>query len=247
MARHKLIDPIHQEIAAGPVCPFWEHSIASRDGRIPRFTDSHACVQCVEDLTSRRCSLDVHRIHPHWRRIFLEFWSLVEIRSSSECWPWHGTRRNDHNSGYFNVPRHWTTSKMYSPYRVAFWLTWGDIGNLPIHGLCRDPMCCNPLHHRAQKVEHYFVNQRLQLMTLDFSSKVLARQTAAFLRGSRGGHLRHRRTYDSQNLEWILHRLEVDDASTEQEIQDVQLLVSGVSADPAALLPDEPKVFDEQS
>lgn len=211
---------------------FRDHNVSSRDGRIPRYADTQACVQCVRGLTTERCSLDVHRIHPHWRRTFLEFWSLVEIRHFSECWPWHGNRRNNFDSGYFSIKRHWTTGRSFSPSRVAFWMTWGDIGRIPIKLICQNPGCCNPLHLRAQGVPHYFLNQRLQLMSLEFSSKELARQTSAFIRGSSGGSKKRADAYWRNNEVWLQKRLDGDPRSGDTEIEAVNRLINDVSVDP---------------
>lgn len=210
---------------------FRDHSTASRDGRIPRYSDTQACVQCVKELTTKRCSLDVHRIHPHWRRTFLEFWSLVEIREFSECWPWHGNRRNNADSGYFSIARHWTTGRAFSPSRVAFWMTWGDVGRLPIRLVCQNPCCCNPLHLRAEGVQHFFLNQRLQIMSLEFSSKELARQTAAFIRGSSGGAKKRANAYWRNNQAWLQQRLEGDPVSSEELVNKINGLINDVSID----------------
>ena len=62
MAQWALPPDLHTKIESGPICFFHEHSIGSRDGQIPRYSDSHACVRCVSALTEGRLSLDVHKI-----------------------------------------------------------------------------------------------------------------------------------------------------------------------------------------
>ena len=87
MARWPIPPDLHTRTIGGPLCPHAEHSIGSRDGRVPRYDDSHACVRCIAGLTEGRLSLDVHKIEKTHRRRFLEFWSYVEIRGLDECWP----------------------------------------------------------------------------------------------------------------------------------------------------------------
>ena len=62
MAQWSLPPNLHSEIAPGPICFHKDHSIGSRDGLIPRYKDSHACVKCVSALTEGRLALDVHNI-----------------------------------------------------------------------------------------------------------------------------------------------------------------------------------------
>ena len=62
MARWALPPDLHQRTVGGPLCYFRDHNLGSRDGRIPRYDDSHACVRCVSALMEGRLSLDVHRI-----------------------------------------------------------------------------------------------------------------------------------------------------------------------------------------
>ena len=149
MARWSLPPDLHSRVVGGPVCPHAEHSIGSRDNRVPRYDDSHACVRCVAGLTEGRLSLDVHKIEKTHRRRFLEFWSYVEIRGPDECWPWHGPMHTKSNSSYFPIPRFWNHGRQYSAPRVATWYTWGDIGRLPIKHTCGNNNCCNPLHIRV--------------------------------------------------------------------------------------------------
>ena len=129
-----LICIVRSRVATLPVSRSFSGLTRWSCAEIQRLT--HACVRCVSALTEGRLSLDVHRIHRSHRRRFLEFWSFVEIREPDECWPWHGPKHSANNSTYFSYPRHWGKGRQYSAPRVAFWLTWGDIGRLPIKHTC---------------------------------------------------------------------------------------------------------------
>lgn len=185
MARWPIPPDLHSEISGGPLCFFREHSIGSKDGRVPRYSDSHACVRCVSSLTEGRLTLDVHKIHRKHRRRFLEFWSFVEIRAPEDCWPWRGAMHTSARSSIFRFPRHWHRSHQFAAPRVATWLTWGDIGRLPIKHLCGDNNCCNPLHIRILGVPHYYHRCRLDALDLVFSSHKLTSETDAFLLATR--------------------------------------------------------------
>jgi len=212
MAQWPLPPDLHTRIEGGPLCPFAEHSIGSKDGRVPRYDDSHACVRCISSLTEGRLTLDVHRIHKTYRRRFLEFWSFVEIKTGDpdECWPWRGQMHSRANSSYFPIPRHWNKGRQYSSPRVATWFTWGDIGRLPIKHICGNNNCCNPLHIRIKGVPHYFHNRHLQLVDLEFSSHKLIHETQSFLETTREKDPKNFSRIEKNNKLWIDFRLHSD-------------------------------------
>ena len=210
MAQWPIPPDLHSEIEGGPFCPFHEHSLGSRDGRIPRYTDSHACVRCISALTEGRLSLDVHKIHRTFRRRFLEFWSFVEIGDPDECWNWHGNTHSKSNSTYFAMPRFWGSARQYSAPRVAFWFTWGDVGRLPIKPICGNNHCCNPLHWRAKGVPHYHVNRHMQKIDLEFSSNKLQHETQLFLETTLERDPKRFEKLQKANKLWIDFRLNSD-------------------------------------
>lgn len=206
-----LIPPnLHSEIEGGPLCPFHEHALGVKDGRIPRYTDSHACVRCVSALTEGRLSLDVHRIHKTWRRRFLEFWSFVDIADQDECWEWRGKKHPRSDSTFFVIPRFWGTGRQYGAARVATWFTWGDIGRLPIKHTCGNNSCCNPLHIRVRGVPHYFLNRHLQALDLEFNSHKLLSETQVFLETTRDRDPKRFENITKTNRLWIEARLNSD-------------------------------------
>lgn len=220
MAKWSLPPNLHSEIEGGPVCFFHEHAIGSKDGRIPRYTDSYACVRCIAALTEGRLSLDIHRITRKHRRKFLEFWSLIDIRSPDECWEWQGTKRRGWGSGHFHVARFWSRANTHSAQRVAAWFSWGDIGRLPIHPICKNVNCCNPLHLRVKGVPHFYHQRRLQVLDLEFSSMKLVRQTQEFLEAASSMAPRRFEALLSQNEDWIEQRLLGDDDREDEHDED---------------------------
>lgn len=218
MARWPLPPDLHSEIIGGPLCFFHEHSIGSKDGRVPRYIDSHACVRCISSLTEGRLTLDVHKIHRKHRRRFLEFWSFVEINEPDECWPWRGRMHSRSNSTIFRVPRHWHRSHQFAAPRIATWFTWGDIGRLPIKHLCGDNNCCNPLHIRVQGVPHYYYNRRLQTIDLEFSTHKLNHETSLFLKTTQERDPKRFQKLEDANRLWIEFRMRQDGPVTAEEI-----------------------------
>ena len=233
MARWSIPADLHSRIISGPLCPFLDHSHGSLDGQIPRYDDSHACVRCIAALTEGRLQLSIRRIHPQYRRRFLEFWSFVEIRGPGECWPWHGPRYANGSSSYFPLARHWATSRQFSAPRVASWFTWGDIGRLPITHACEDNFCCNPLHIRVSGVPHFHHNRQLASIELVSSSRRLQRDTGEFLLITRDQAPRNFKRLQKMNAEWISRRADADRPLTRQE------LVTASSED-AGGVPDRP-------
>ena len=202
MSQWAIPPKLHSKTEGGPICFHCEHSIGSKDGLIPRYTDSHACVRCISSLTEGRLSLDVHKIEKKYRRRFLEFLSFVEIRGPEECWPWRGKFHSRSNSSYFPMPRHWGSGP-----RVAAWFTWGDIGRLPIKAVCGDNNCCNPLHLRVKGVPHFFHNRHLQTVDLEFSSNKLTHETQLFLETTHDKDPKRFKKIQAANRMWIDFRL----------------------------------------
>lgn len=218
MARWPIPPDLHTRTIGGPLCPHAEHSIGSRDGRVPRYDDSHACVRCIAGLTEGRLSLDVHKIEKTHRRRFLEFWSYVEIRGLDECWPWHGPMHTKSNSSYFPIPRFWNHGRQYSAPRVATWYTWGDIGRLPIKHTCGNNNCCNPLHIRVLGVPHYFKHRNLDTIDLEFSTSKLASETIDFLQQTKDLDPKRFEKIEKHNKLWIDFRLNSDKPVSSEEI-----------------------------
>jgi len=210
MARWAIPDDLHSRITSGPICPFLDHSRGSLDGNIPRYDDSHACVRCIGALTEGRLALDIRQIHPQHRRRFLEFWSFVDIKDPSECWPWQGPIYADGSSSYFPFPRHWGRSRQYSAPRVAAWFTWGDVGRLPIDHICGDKFCCNPLHLRVKGVPHFHHNRRLSSIDLVGALGRLRSDTSEFLRVTREHNPKRYEKIERMNIEWISRRAGAD-------------------------------------
>lgn len=208
----RLDDDFDKEIVMGPHCPFSAHSIGSRDGLIPRYADSHACVRCVAGLVEGRVSLDIHRIHRSWRRRFLEFWSLVEIDDPDDCWEWRGVSASKYRQAtYHGMSRHWVKTKSgytnFSAPRVAGWFSWGDFGRLPLEHICGENTCCNPLHIKVVGVPHFCFNRRISNIDFHFDARKLRSETLSFLELTKQRQpLRYQRL-QRINGEWIDYRL----------------------------------------
>lgn len=206
----------------GPHCPFAAHSLGSRDGNVPRYKDSHACVRCVAALSEGRVSLDIHRIHRNWRRRYLEFWSFVDIQGPGDCWGWRGGGATSATSRrtVFPIMRHWIQrpsipgrshtggwSASFSAPRVAGWFSWGDFGTLPITNTCGNVGCCNPLHLRVLEVPHFCHNRKLQRIDFSFDSRKLQSHILDFIETCRTRRPEFYAKLRKRNGDWIDHHL----------------------------------------
>ena len=169
-----LGDSFHSEVAMSHACLFARHNHGARDRRSLRYTDTQACVHCVSELVRPSLNLDVNAILRPYQLHYLEFWSLVDVRSPSECWE-HQNRVLDFgkNSWSKMVRRPaWLDLKQtrIAPYRVASWFSWGDTGVLEVKPICGNKACCNPLHLRVQHVPHF--HHAAQLGRIDLCLKI---------------------------------------------------------------------------
>ena len=72
------------------------------------------------------------------------FWSKVEVRSDTECWPWLGARGRD-GRGQVRID-----TVCYTASRVALSLSVKqDLVDLVAKHSCDNPPCCNPRHLSA--------------------------------------------------------------------------------------------------
>jgi hypothetical protein len=216
---------LHREIINGPVCFFAEHSIGSKDGRVPRYADSHACVRCISALTEGRLTLDVHRIHQKHRRKFLEFWSFVQMGEPDECWEWQGVTYSSGSPAY-RIKRFWSRASQFSASRAAAWFAWGDIGRLPITQVCGNIKCCNPLHIRVKSVPHFYHHRRLQLVDLEFSAAKLMRETCHFLEATRRRNPTAFEKLLRINQDWVAWRL-LNESGEGEDVADDDVLPDG--------------------
>lgn len=79
------------------------------------------------------------------------FWAKVDRRGPDECWPWtagRNRRRGDHQYGTYVLWNHETLKdEPWLAHRLAYTLLVGPIPEgLVIDHLCRQTLCCNPLH-----------------------------------------------------------------------------------------------------
>ena len=70
------------------------------------------------------------------------FWSKVDVRGPEECWEWTSTPRTLGGYGVFRFRGQNTTA-----HRAAYQIAVGAVGpGQHIDHLCRNRLCCNPLH-----------------------------------------------------------------------------------------------------
>lgn len=71
------------------------------------------------------------------------FWSFVDKREPTECWPWAGTRNGD-GYGHYNA-----AAKTFVASRVAWFLANRRQPEGEVCHTCDNPPCCNPAHLRV--------------------------------------------------------------------------------------------------
>jgi hypothetical protein len=206
----------HTEVTSGPPCLFARHSQGSLDLSSPRYVDTDACVRCVAELTRPGLSLDVNDILPAYQLHYLEFWSMVDVRGASECWP-HQNRRlatNPRSWGKITRLPTWllrTAQTRIAPYRMAAWFSWGDIGFLDVVPVCGNRACCNPLHLRIKGVPHFHHAASLNRLDLELRAERRQSEVAHFLeqaRRNRGATFERIRDLDPERVDRLLRSVQ---------------------------------------
>lgn len=71
----------------------------------------------------------------------VRFWSKVDKRGESECWPWLACR------GHFGHGEFKVGNRIAQAHRIAWVLSYGSIGaDVVVRHKCDNPPCCNPSH-----------------------------------------------------------------------------------------------------
>jgi HNH endonuclease len=73
----------------------------------------------------------------------VRFWSLLDRRATSECWPWSGSR-NSTGRGMFSCGKGKGT--FLAPRILWLLVTGDDPGKKNVLHRCDHPWCCNPKH-----------------------------------------------------------------------------------------------------
>jgi hypothetical protein len=202
-----LGENFHAEVAMGPPCLFKRHSHSARDHRSLRYTDTQACVHCVDELTRPTLNLDVNAILRPYQIHYLEFWALVDVRGPDDCWE-HQNRVLDHGrASWSKTVRHpsWLRNGQtrIAPYRVASWFAWGDTGSLEVKPVCGNKACCNPLHLRVQHVPHFHHAARIDRVDLCLQIERHQGHIARLLQERRQGPPEQRELFRRISPAWI--------------------------------------------
>ena len=138
--KYKLNFLVNQQLE----CP-WH--IKDTKTHIGNFGIMGECLDCMKQIKSGRCIVDVREFDFRWYWQVKRFWEQVDVKDEDSCWVWKGATRknNSESTAYFPSPFH--SGKTQSAPRVAFWLSRGNTGKYRIFSknTC-ESFCCNPKH-----------------------------------------------------------------------------------------------------
>jgi hypothetical protein len=125
-------------------CPWHRKGTSEHKGNFGLMGE---CLDCMEEIKSGRCTVDVRNFDYQWYWQVKRFWEQVDIRSVDECWPWLGATRRGNSESIACFPSPFHSAKTQSAPRVAFWLSRGYTGKYRIFNKkeCAS-FCCNPTH-----------------------------------------------------------------------------------------------------
>ena len=134
------------DVYRGAPCLYKKHSGASGSAHSWRTSDTHACLECVEEVKAGHFSLDLGQFTNEALPYVKRFWKSVDIENWDNCWPWTGKVSKTRHL-FFMWPRpEILASYKHHPIRVLNWVTRGDIGISGIKSICGERRCANPLH-----------------------------------------------------------------------------------------------------
>lgn len=147
-------------------CCLWHKE--SNPNQHLKFSNMFECTDCMKEIHAGRCIIDVKNFDLDMTYYFRAFWSKVEIRDPSECWPWKGGVRHKKRETVAYMPSPFHSAKSHSAARVAFWLSRGYTGKLRItHQEGCHYTCCNPLHLKIMGLE--LENEPTEIELINFN------------------------------------------------------------------------------
>lgn len=175
LTTHSPTDPPTSRIYRGTPCLHQAHSGESGTAAAWRDAESHACLECLQEIRNGRLDLSLDRLAPQHKRIATRFWKRVEVESLDQCWQWKAPTVNDQL--YFTWARpELRNNYQFHPILVLNWLTYGDIGRMGTTSLCGNRRCCNPLHNLPKILADEGIKPDIDLEFLQSSRDLLVQQ-----------------------------------------------------------------------
>ncbi len=81
-------------------------------------------------------------------KIIDRFWSKVNRRDDTSCWPWNGGIDKDGYGKFQYCPTGKNPQVHVRAHRFSYELTFGYPGKFVVIHSCDNPICCNPSHLR---------------------------------------------------------------------------------------------------
>ena len=134
------------EVYRGSPCLYKKHSGNAGSAHSWRTTDTHACLECIEDIKSGHFSLDLGQYTAEALPYVKRFWKSVDIEEWDNCWPWIGKLSKSKHLFYMWPRPEISSNYKHHPIRVLNWIARGDIGLSGINSRCNERRCANPFH-----------------------------------------------------------------------------------------------------
>jgi len=146
LTTHKRTLPLETKAYPGEPCLYHAHSGTEGAARTWRDAETHACLECLEEIKEGKFALGLDLLAETYRRRAFQFWSNVSIESLDDCWKWNAPPLKYRQNFTWRRPE-LRNNWRHHPILVLMWLTYGDIGRMGTVSLCGNRRCCNPLHN----------------------------------------------------------------------------------------------------
>ena len=203
---HVLRNKPQTLIYEGSPCLYHKHSTKNGTASTWRDSATHACLECLDELSPNSVGLDSTRISSKQRSKAINFWSHVSIKDVESCWRWTKPPTARMKFLFTWERRSIRNNFKHCPAFPMMWTSWGDLGRIGTTSLCGNRRCVNPFHNPPRDLLPDYSIDQLDIARINNEIELLNEQLREY-------HLPKVSLEDQKQESRLISKLNVDNLS----------------------------------